>query len=624
MINMIPLLCAGCHQPIWDPYLLSIDQNTWHEQCVTCSVCHCLLHDKCLVRNKKLYCRSDYIKQFGIRCKGCNHLIQSGDSVLRLYTYKTMKSTSMQNYFMKKQNTLEFQSTDVKSTNVTNTSVLSSTNKYELNLTDEDDVDTKKDSFNLSVLIHYFHVDCFKCCDCNRLLTPGEEYTIKNCMPLCIMDYEKYLLDKESQQICTKLQESFIQQSLQFEKYTQDNSMDGNNENNRIHEQQQQQQEGYFNEESNDTDVNCEESSRLMTLEIKSDIGNYEKSTNTNTDTSLLNDSVLLSDINISAPNSSDDSSKDADRMDDDELYEMDSDSESGKNSKRPRTILTANQRRRFKAVFEFNPKPTRKIREALATETGLNIRVVQVWFQNQRAKIKKLARRHAQESRQQLNRTMLLNNPIMNNESMIRIQSPNSMLFNLRNPAISDIRYLYNTVENCPDIQSLQNNPINENDPVENLNKRMTSLTTPCSSTIIHVPQTNRMENPYTANLPFISTTDKVIEKSSLPFSTHELFPCINSLCTNSKSNSFLSEVVTFTPITSSDLVISNNNNNNNTNTNSNNNNNNNNDNSTNNNDSIHNNNNPNVDNSSTTKCSSIFDTSINKLYSMHQSYFM
>ncbi|VDO75894.1 unnamed protein product [Schistosoma margrebowiei] len=74
--------------------------------------------------------------------------------------------------------------------------------------------------------------------------------------------------------------------------------------------------------------------------------------------------------------------------MDDDELYEMDSDSESGKNSKRPRTILTANQRRRFKAVFEFNPKPTRKIREALATETGLNIRVVQVWFQNQRAKV--------------------------------------------------------------------------------------------------------------------------------------------------------------------------------------------------------------------------------------------
>ncbi|VDP35555.1 unnamed protein product, partial [Schistosoma mattheei] len=432
--------------------------------------------------------------QFGIRCKGCNQLIQSDDSVLRLYTYKSIKSTSIQNDFIEKQNILEFQSSIVTSTNTTKINI-STPNKYELNLAN-DEADTTKDSFDLSVLIHYFHVDCFKCCDCNRLLTPGEEYTIKNGMPLCIMDYEKYLLDKESQNICTRLQESF-KQSIQYEKCTQDinnnvndnYSIDTNNEDNRMNEQQ----ERYSNEESNDTDLNCKESNRLMTIDIKSDIGNYDKSTSSTIDTSLLNDSVLLSDINISAPNSSDDSSKDGDRMDDDELYEMDSDSESGKNSKRPRTILTANQRRRFKAVFEFNPKPTRKIREALATETGLNIRVVQVWFQNQRAKvvismvvggsrqetlnlgavlfgtrqqgvpvilrelvlpggfdpvspnftIKKLARRHAQESRQQSNRRMIINNPMINNEPMIRIQSPNSMLFNLRNPTISDIRKL-------------------------------------------------------------------------------------------------------------------------------------------------------------------------------------
>uniref|UniRef100_A0A5K4F9S6 Lim homeobox protein n=1 Tax=Schistosoma mansoni TaxID=6183 RepID=A0A5K4F9S6_SCHMA len=601
MINIIPLLCAGCHQPIWDPYLLCIDHNTWHEQCVTCSICHCLLHDKCLVRNEKLYCRNDYIKQFGIRCKGCNQLIQSEDSVLRLYTYKSVKSTSIQNDFIEKQNILEFQSSVVTSTNAAKINT-STTNRYELNLANEE-TDTTKDSFNLSVLIHYFHVDCFKCCDCNRLLTPGEEYTIKNCMPLCIMDYEKYLLDKESQHICTRLQESF-RQSLQFEKCTQDVNdnypTNTNNEDNRMNEQQ----ERYSNEESNDTDVNCKESNRLMTLEIKSDIGNYDKSTSSTIDTSLLNDSVLLSDINISAPNSSDDSSKDADRMDDDELYEMDSDSESGKNSKRPRTILTANQRRRFKAVFEFNPKPTRKIREALATETGLNIRVVQVWFQNQRAKIKKLARRHAQESRQQSNRRMLINNPMINNEPMIRIQSPNSMLFNLRNPTISDIPYLYKTVDNCQDITSVHNEPINENDPDESLKTRMISLVTSCSPPFIHIPQANQMENPYPPNIPYISTASKAMEKSSLTFSTHELFPCLNSVCTNSKSSSLLSEVA-FTPITSSSLVISNNNSNNN--------------------DSIPNNNNNNgVENNSGTNGSSTFDTSINKLYSMHQTYFM
>ena len=84
---------------------------------------------------------------------------------------------------------------------------------------------------------------------------------------------------------------------------------------------------------------------------------------------------------------------------------------------KRPRTILTAAQRRQFKASFDISPKPCRKVlhkvlsfpcyyfsnlrtfvpfqvREQLGKETGLSVRVVQVWFQNQRAKMKKMQRR--------------------------------------------------------------------------------------------------------------------------------------------------------------------------------------------------------------------------------------
>ncbi|XP_064616536.1 LIM homeobox transcription factor 1-alpha-like [Liolophura sinensis] len=72
--------------------------------------------------------------------------------------------------------------------------------------------------------------------------------------------------------------------------------------------------------------------------------------------------------------------------------------SDGGKGPKRPRTILTTSQRRKFKASFEINPKPCRKVREKLAAETGLSVRVVQVWFQNQRAKVKKIARRQNQD----------------------------------------------------------------------------------------------------------------------------------------------------------------------------------------------------------------------------------
>lgn len=46
---------------------------------------------------------------------------------------------------------------------------------------------------------------------------------------------------------------------------------------------------------------------------------------------------------------------------------------------KRPRTILTTQQRRAFKASFEVSSKPCRKVRETLAKDTGLSVRIVQV-----------------------------------------------------------------------------------------------------------------------------------------------------------------------------------------------------------------------------------------------------
>nr|XP_032832429.1 LIM homeobox transcription factor 1-beta [Petromyzon marinus] len=77
-------------------------------------------------------------------------------------------------------------------------------------------------------------------------------------------------------------------------------------------------------------------------------------------------------------------------------------DGKEAKRPKRPRTILTTQQRRAFKASFEVSSKPCRKVRETLAAETGLSVRVVQVWFQNQRAKMKKLARRQSQQQQEQ------------------------------------------------------------------------------------------------------------------------------------------------------------------------------------------------------------------------------
>ncbi|XP_074593502.1 LIM/homeobox protein Lhx3-like isoform X2 [Brevipalpus obovatus] len=59
--------------------------------------------------------------------------------------------------------------------------------------------------------------------------------------------------------------------------------------------------------------------------------------------------------------------------------------------SKRPRTTITAKQLDVLKNAYNNSPKPARHVREQLSHDTGLDMRVVQVWFQNRRAKEKRL-----------------------------------------------------------------------------------------------------------------------------------------------------------------------------------------------------------------------------------------
>ncbi|KAM3174265.1 hypothetical protein ACTXT7_010884 [Hymenolepis weldensis] len=61
--------------------------------------------------------------------------------------------------------------------------------------------------------------------------------------------------------------------------------------------------------------------------------------------------------------------------------------------NKRPRTTINAKQLEALKKAYAEGAKPSRHVREQLSAETGLDMRVVQVWFQNRRAKEKRLRR---------------------------------------------------------------------------------------------------------------------------------------------------------------------------------------------------------------------------------------
>lgn len=54
-------------------------------------------------------------------------------------------------------------------------------------------------------------------------------------------------------------------------------------------------------------------------------------------------------------------------------------DSEAG--TKRPRTTITAKQLETLKSAYKNSPKPARHVREQLSSETGLDMRVVQVEY---------------------------------------------------------------------------------------------------------------------------------------------------------------------------------------------------------------------------------------------------
>ncbi|KAK6195461.1 hypothetical protein SNE40_000889 [Patella caerulea] len=212
-------MCTGCQMPIEDRFLLKVMENSWHETCLQCALCQMPLSGSCFVRDRKLYCKTDYEKLFGTKCNGCLQSIPANELVMRAAGF-------------------------------------------------------------------VYHLRCFMCMACGHQLQKGEEFVVKDGQLFCRLDFEKEF--------------------------------------------------------------------SILPMSPKSDCSDF--------------------------------------------CYD-DRDSRDSKGPKRPRTILNTSQRRKFKAAFELNPKPCRKVREALAAETGLSVRVVQVWFQNQRAKVKKIARKQNVET---------------------------------------------------------------------------------------------------------------------------------------------------------------------------------------------------------------------------------
>jgi len=87
------------------------------------------------------------------------------------------------------------------------------------------------------------------------------------------------------------------------------------------------------------------------------------------------------------------DSPEKSDKENEDDDRDKDDDKKECKDGKRrgPRTTIKAKQLEILRSVFQQTPKPTRLVREQLAKDTSLSMRVIQVWFQNKRSKEKRM-----------------------------------------------------------------------------------------------------------------------------------------------------------------------------------------------------------------------------------------
>ncbi|XP_052224185.1 LIM/homeobox protein Awh-like [Dreissena polymorpha] len=78
-------VCYGCGLHIADRFLLKVNDQSWHVQCLRCCVCHVALdrQNTCFMREDNIYCRLDYAREFGAKCAKCFRSIQPTDWVRR-------------------------------------------------------------------------------------------------------------------------------------------------------------------------------------------------------------------------------------------------------------------------------------------------------------------------------------------------------------------------------------------------------------------------------------------------------------------------------------------------------------------------------------------------------------
>ncbi|CAF1054241.1 unnamed protein product [Rotaria sp. Silwood1] len=359
-------VCAACREPIQDQWIYEVLDRVWHANCIRCIDCGQPLTEKCYTRDGKLYCNRDFYRRYWCRrCAGCLQEIGQGEYYLRAWD-------------------------------------------------------------------QLYHYDCYKCCVCSRKMNTGEEIHLTQ--DNRFMCKEDFLANTKT--LCKTLSDDFDDDNSKSSSILNGKLTSPNRH---IRSQQHNRLSTTNIEIKTENDLSISTTTTTTTTNTSSSVHDFDKEnsslqqhiqiqpststlltstpdSNLSSSDCLKEDEMIMNDGDIPMSDCS------LDCKDDDQICMTNTNNSSsgcssshshhnqkknssnnldntentningnGPKKRGPRTTIKTKQLEQLKSAFATTPKPTRHTREELARETGLAMRVIQVWFQNRRSKERRI-----------------------------------------------------------------------------------------------------------------------------------------------------------------------------------------------------------------------------------------
>nr|AGS83409.1 lhx1-5-1 [Schmidtea mediterranea] len=436
-INPVPT-CTSCSRPIIDRYLHNIADKFWHVQCLRCADCDIPLSERCFERDGKLFCSKDYRKRVSAKCSLCLNIIlptdlvrhsrdssvfhlkcffcvvchkqlSTGDEYCLLENFRPVCREDFQHIFKEMSNILP-QNCKHDSNKITNETIKDEpliSNQKDLMIlsnTSKPDLETaRNENFNILTKSH----------SPTNLLKPHSKFPFTD-----ISTYQQTCLNRISNDSNSN--------SCQDTTNDINSNINGNNNSNTSNSDERrfpenrndltstQQYNDFIGIKGNPNESHPVDS-QLLTPEQNEKLPRTSSSFDKEPELCSLEDDLKSSFSAASSPECGikeeeqdlNDGNGSEQSFQDDQQSVCHTESREGAQSgnsgtkrRGPRTTIKAKQLDTLKAAFSATPKPTRHVREQLAQDTGLTMRVIQVWFQNRRSKERRMKQLSAMGAR--------------------------------------------------------------------------------------------------------------------------------------------------------------------------------------------------------------------------------